>query len=1438
MTTPNTPEGAPQGAAPQPVRADGSPWFTFDNFRQLEEQFDDDPRVLNELLAVTGSLPDAQAALFGPSRAEVLAARENADDAELQALYDDVYGQGAFENALTARSWQDHVSEVIPQVLGGAQEAAGNFGLFVSDTISGNENMRRLRRNALIDAARTIRGERVVITDEELATVSAGYRQRLEAETRLWSDDRRRRTLAGAREELQFVEERWDALVAGFSSGGRARYARDNPQYPHPPTLNGVETTADLRTYREQLRVELEVLSAEPEMTSEERYEARRVYARRVGAAGFPGMDPVEVPETLTGEIVSGVSQFASASGAPGGLLATVLRTAGRGAAAILTAETVTGMFADATAFDPESPQLLDFVEQQFGVDMRDTFVDYIRKDEDDTDARRRLLGALEGAGVGLAVSTLLLGASRAVSAIRRRGGSPEEVAAEMESALQQAVDEVQAASETPTAAPQAPQEARPADPAPQAQETPQAVSRPAQEAPEMSIEESVEAALQRDMERPTDRAEARLADPAARTRGVVSVRQVMERVRAQLDGWLDLGQGTQVLRETVETIARESPTIFRENRTDDALLVGASGHLTVIMDHVRAGRVNNAIAYATDARTPASFTDMAFAYRSAASILERATSLAMGNLRATKATPNVAPEVLRAAEVMFDRVFDAYSRIRVVDANIGSWWGAFGRQRRSLYTADEASEFAMLSREADFGDDVPTRTPVDQRDLTADQMREAIESLEMRRNEGTHFWQWYNRLRSGGADPVDAFDLISDYLREERRVGARAGNVDPKPPKGVENPSTVSNILDGITRYRYEAMLSAPDTHIVSYLSTVGNFLRHTTSLGMVAPFRRGGMTAYIDRLSGMMWGLKENVLHTLQSARMAHPVLDPNAHLLEGAGKLPRIQLLRSLGPLRLLAMNDQFFSGLLYRGEIAARASREAQLLRMGPEARRAYVRAQIKDSLTDRGAARDQLALHHAREITLQAPLNRKSKYIAERAQASIVDFINHRNPYLRTGLHLGFAFTRIFFTLVDRGIRLSPAIHVPLQIIKKGLGGGNTRFYDDLMGVNGSTSAAIAAGELALGTALTGAALTMALEGNITGGASSPWVMDPLTNQAVPPYHIRIGDRWVPYDRYEPFSTPLKLIANLVEATRRVEDGRLRVEQETFYDRVSEAIGVIGFTLGEVVTSNPFMKTAEGLLGIGQSLTNEESQNSGAERLAGTMIDSFIPNLLRKFNEDQEGGVRFTGTSLESRIMRHFTFLDPDNWNMDVARNPITGEVLVNRTPFTALDPVDDAALHDPVAEMLLEGHEATGRTFELRGPRGWAGIDPRTDLRDVLADDGQRSLYDLFLEGVSETRIDGRTYRESLAELFESPEFQAMSWGNSTRVRSGDRADAVMAVRDEYQRVARDAVMAQDSYQALIDDQERVEELFAPARTGSTQRTTSAEDPLGITNGQ
>lgn len=1306
--------------------------FTFDQVEKLRLDAEADPAIKADIQLAAGNDAElTEMILKGPDSSLIDELQAAAEDDPIHADFDAIWGAGAAEHYASQYGFWDHVLELPGAAVRGVAGAAAEGQEFVANY-------------AAIPIGEALFGSK----EDEANNQVERMRERVAALQAQGADEG---PLSAAREALAAAEAEVSS-ISGMDASEKEKY-------------NTIEAEFDADTFIK-------------------------------GA--------IAKPETMTGAIAEGVVQ----SAAP---FLTMAGGATRLSALLTSSSTkarslgllVSGFVTDFAFFDEDDPLVVTALSDALGVESK-IVDDYLRFDENDNDADRRFIRALEGGAIGKVIDTAAVGAA---ALIRKYKGKPEAgpvLAKEMEKILDSidpldinvpagSVDldattlwhlDVEAAGKGAVAAERG-----------EAAGAARAVEGEAVEAEARALDaeddtpklDSLPPRFSKVLEDTTGEISTPKVSSADHNRAVTLAKKLYLAAR-ETDASKAWDTAVESLRTTADTLGEAA--VRTKEQIADALVRPYNS----VAKWVETGNLEALARFAGEPGTILDFRIRSAAMQLAAKGLREQTDKMATLYEASLESGRLRPHDEAVMREVLHKQIQFAMEVEALNTNMGSAAGALlGQRAGHMNVVDmltkKVQEAAEAARQAG-------KTEVEIKKARVNAKREAIkemrEALKENAKKGNANWlaREYRRLVKEGVDPILAYKRVKATAKEADTQGV------PLNPKfkdeaqalkeadALENEGKIHKLFRGLEQWRYNAMLSGIKTHETNIISTMTQ-LTSRLAYEAVFGFARGDkamVRAAGRKATGMITGMKESASYALQAFREMKPVLDE----VTAFDRLdPVYKNVILTYPTRVMLGMDQFVKQLAYRGEIKAKALEEADLAGLTGADRQKYLDKRTAEAFTENGAGTDMLALNRANEVTFQKHYDAKSKYWSDRVLA-------HTNEALAETYvgRLMFPFMRIFFRLTEEGIRLTPGLREGIGLVstgldKAGVSTGGSKYFDDLFGKNGKVQQARAAGEYAVGLSLTAWTVALVAEGRITGNEERVFADSMLRKNVVPPYSIQIGDKWYDYSRFEPLAFPMKFWANTLIGIRERNAAEQRGEYEVEQNQMTQAIGASAYALAAQLSSNSFMEGIESLV---KATSGSYDEGEAWKRPVQTLLDSYVPNILRKINESvDDSGEKYRADPLTLEAFgRHFSsVINTESYDID--RNLFLGE------PYVYTDTTDAAGhsnfvgkdvKNDPVMKMLIEANENTGiQPLLKRSTAFFKGAD----LKKVPQDGGGKSLYDQYLDKVSTLTDDnGLTYRERLEQLATSPEFQAIPWGNKAHVR-GAKVDAIYEVKREFE---------------------------------------------------
>lgn len=407
-------------------------------------------------------------------------------------------------------------------------------------------------------------------------------------------------------------------------------------------------------------------------------------------------------------------------------------------------------------------------------------------------------------------------------------------------------------------------------------------------------------------------------------------------------------------------------------------------------------------------------------------------------------------------------------------------------------------------------------------------------------------------RLDSLNLDDVASVQALLDKLHEnmpseevrklrddiKKKTGIDIFKIDQKV---VDDKSQLDALLraelahksswgDKLYEYWINSILSGPTTHVANFAGNTANAVyelgikRFTEALVNTVAGRKDGATFQEFKEMSKAFNWKNAQAAFLRALDIE--ALDPSGKFMENrtvaiGGKLGRgIRM-----PGRLLAAADAMAKAIIEPMETVAYACRIGVQQGYSGQDLQKY----IQDQLTDSKSVSYQWGKQRAKELAFQEDPG----YFVNRLMT-----LRETPGYMGAALRIVLPFIKTPTNILRQGARKS-------VLGSFGLVADTISRIKNKRGFDGAYVARAAEQIIAWGTLMAFYALDDDDELPIITGSSAPYGSAEYGFKAnkIPPYSIRIGDKWFSYKRIEPMSTGLALIADTLQALKNAKNGK-------------------------------------------------------------------------------------------------------------------------------------------------------------------------------------------------------------------------------------------------------------------------------------------------------
>jgi hypothetical protein len=403
------------------------------------------------------------------------------------------------------------------------------------------------------------------------------------------------------------------------------------------------------------------------------------------------------------------------------------------------------------------------------------------------------------------------------------------------------------------------------------------------------------------------------------------------------------------------------------------------------------------------------------------------------------------------------------------------------------------------------------------------------------------------------------------------------------------------------------------------------------------------------------------------------------------------------------------------------------------------------------------------------------------------QKSVERFVGN-HPVLRTIVPFVTTPTNILKFFGQRAVAPLPAI-IESSLRKgkfQGLQNARLELTKELMSSDPFVKAH-AEGKIAMGTSIVGLALAAKLNGLITGQASND-EKERTLKQATGwlPYSFKVADRYIQYQRLDPFATFLGVISDFDD---RIQQGLIR--DEGAIEMVSSAIAT---AVAKNITSKSY------LTGIQQVMEALDNPDRKMDRFIQTRVGSLVvPAIVAQATPIGDPYMREARSIMDAVTRR----LPGESGYLDPKRN-IIGEP-IERPEGLMESGIDEAfspiSISKNKQDKVMDELSSLGYGFSMPPVVEKGGIN----LADYRNKKGQ-SAYDRYMELTSTLKINNKSLRESLSKLIGSRKYQQLDPQNLMDEFESPRVAEIKKVIGKYRSYAREKMLTE--FPDLFKDRE------------------------------
>lgn len=600
------------------------------------------------------------------------------------------------------------------------------------------------------------------------------------------------------------------------------------------------------------------------------------------------------------------------------------------------------------------------------------------------------------------------------------------------------------------------------------------------------------------------------------------------------------------------------------------------------------------------------------------------------------------------------------------------------------------------------------------------------------------------------------------------------------------------STVFDMVQEYFINAILSGPATQIVNVLGNLGNGLwEYTAQRGMemlTNAFVGDKGSAQFGEVLPLLKGLQKGIPAAFINAAKAFDAESDVAsatYLNQQAefetNDFDRVQHIKAAIPGktgrtvrifgRALLMMDSFFKTIFGQMEVGAQAYRLGRAQGMKGAELEEFIEKERRP-----GSASWIRAMDKAKDLTFQTDIKNYEEggHFADNAVSHVQRMMNNVRA-----LKFNFPFIKTPYNIFKTGLRKSPLGAAPLlaNLMEAGffkMKDGKPVFdsYAKADMVKHVSEQVLAFMALAY---LFGAVegdddddkKFLLLTGGRGGGHGNAGARELQKRRQGGAYQIRIGGKWIPYGRLEPFATTVGVIADAVHLWKSNRQGRQL--PAAMFSRL------VGMT-----QEKTFLQGLSRLTDTLTAMGSEDFAETAEENLTKTLLESLIPNIIRQPLRNSDDLVRnFKASELQHSALPSGAHAEPaisEYGNQMVKEGPEWLRMMLP-LPIKPEGKEADEMLENFARENPQEAYypgRSTNATYKV------PGVNPKTGKAEPvpMTDDEQKTALD-----VTRGKIRDEMLKQSnllTPENVKNPSFEVIEQFKDIRSKANQQADKII----------------------------------------------------------
>lgn len=541
-----------------------------------------------------------------------------------------------------------------------------------------------------------------------------------------------------------------------------------------------------------------------------------------------------------------------------------------------------------------------------------------------------------------------------------------------------------------------------------------------------------------------------------------------------------------------------------------------------------------------------------------------------------------------------------------------------------------------------------------------------------------------------GGIERARAVDQVMQAMGGPENASEMARRLailaetgaDPATIAKFANQGAAATTMDAVREVWINGLLSSPKTHIVNVMSNTLVALTSIPERMAAAGIREltGGEGVHFSEGLAMTYGMVSAIREAFQISAKALKTGEtswtfnkmdlPKTHALsaEAFNMSKETMMGRAVDylgttmrvPTRLLGAEDEFFKTIGYRMELHAQAVRQART-----EGLEGYeLGKRVADIVQN---PPEHIMINSADAALYQTFTNEVGSFGAAmmklRESNPVLTFIL---PFVRTPVNIArYAFERTPFAPLVGQWRADIAA--------------------------GGARADLALARMSTGTAIMLTALDFADKGLMTGsgfrGGKDTALQEAEERQGMQPYSIKVGNKWVSYNRADPFGMTVGFAASIAEAVRKGEISEDEV------DEWQEVMAMSIAAVSQVAINKTYLE------GFAKFVEVMSDAKRYSQKYVDDLFASFLPftsasSAVKNVVDPVQREVNNPSEAVQARIAGLSKDLPPrrDLWGKEITQESGMGKVYDALSPATVKDQKDS-----PIDREMVRLNQGTER---------------------------------------------------------------------------------------------------------------------------------------------